>query len=93
MNTLKFFLFFLGVAMTTASAIDLHTAKSQGLVCEGADGFLVAVDHSPEIESLVQRVNSERRKHYSQVAAHNGTRPEAAASLAGQKLQQEAPCR
>jgi uncharacterized protein YdbL (DUF1318 family) len=54
-------------------AIELDTAKSQGLVGERADGYLGIVVQSPssEVTALVETVNAKRRARYQEIASKN----------------------
>ena len=71
-----------------AHALDLDTAKQQGLVGEQTDGFIgaVAASPAPEVKALVADVNTKRRASYAAIASKNGTSVEAVAGLAAQKL-------
>jgi len=71
----RVFLLAAGLLLSTAAfAIDLDTAKKQGLVGERADGFLGVVVDSPsaDVVALVKEVNDKRRKAYQQIAQKNG---------------------
>jgi uncharacterized protein YdbL (DUF1318 family) len=76
-----------------ALALDLNSARDQGLVGEMADGFVAAVPgkESAEVTKLVNEVNTRRKAHYAEIAARNGTPVEAVAALAGKKLIEGAP--
>jgi uncharacterized protein YdbL (DUF1318 family) len=75
-----------------AAALDLDSAKAQGLVGEQTDGYVGAVKSpAPEVAKLVADVNAKRRAAYEELARRNGTPVEAVASLAGQKLIDRAP--
>jgi uncharacterized protein YdbL (DUF1318 family) len=71
-----------------ASALDLETARSQGLVGEQVDGYIGAVSPNPsaEVRTLVAEVNGKRRASYQEIATRNGTGVAAVAALAAQKL-------
>lgn len=57
-----------------AFAVTLDDAKSEGLVGEKYDGYLgtVVTSASNEIRALVDRINTERRKRYQEIAEKNG---------------------
>jgi uncharacterized protein len=60
-----------GLSITGASAIDLASAKAQGLVGEQANGYL-GIPHPPgsaEVQALVADTNLKRRELYQQRAA------------------------
>ena len=82
----------LGLALP-AAALDLDSAKQQGLVGEQADGYvgIVVADPPAGLRDLVAKVNAGRRSAYQDVARRNGTALEAVAALAGQKLVDRAP--
>ena len=76
-----------------AHALDLDSAKQQGLVGEQTDGYVGAVAASPsaEVKTLVADVNTKRRASYAAIASKNGTAVEAVAALAAQKLVDRVP--
>ena len=81
-------LLILSVILTVASpafALDLKTAKSQGLVGEISTGYLGVVKSSPAVEALVKDINSKRKAEYQRIAKKNGTALTAVEKLAGQK--------
>jgi len=61
--------------MQSAWAIDLHDAKSQGLVGEANTGYLAAVQSpaSAEVRALVAEVNEKRKAKFAQTANKTGT--------------------
>jgi uncharacterized protein YdbL (DUF1318 family) len=67
-------------------AIDLESAKRQGLVGEQPDGYLGVVRQTPEAAELVRSVNEQRRQSYQDLARRNGVSVDSVATLAGQKL-------
>jgi uncharacterized protein YdbL (DUF1318 family) len=67
-------------------ALDLQTAKDQGLVGETPSGYLAAVKSpSPEVTALIDSINSKRKQKYKDIAARNNTSLEAVELLAGKK--------
>jgi hypothetical protein len=69
-----------------AQGLDLDRARAEGLVGERPDGYLAARVSRPGVESLVDRINAERRQRYSQVAASNNVPLSAVERQAGQAL-------
>ena len=69
-----------------AQSLDLDQAKSEGLVGERPDGYLAARVSQAGVESLVDRINAERRQRYAQVAASNNVPLSAVERQAGQAL-------
>ena len=73
MKTL-FTAFILVFAMQSAWAIDLNTAKAQGLVGEANTGYLAAVQQpaSAEVQALIREVNQGRRAQFERTARNTG---------------------
>ncbi len=82
----------LGASLPSA-ALDLDSAKQQGLVGEQTDGYVAAVPaNAPaDVQALVADVNAQRRVAYQEIAKKNGTKVEDVAMLAAQKLLARAP--
>ncbi|MCC6953465.1 MAG: YdbL family protein [Deltaproteobacteria bacterium] len=70
---------------TFANALSLEDAKAQGLVGEESNGYLGAVQGRPDVETLVQSVNNQRKQKYADIAKKNGTTLVAVEVLAGKK--------
>jgi len=66
-------------------ALDLHDAKSMGLIGEKADGYLGIVKSAPDVPQLVQKINNARKQHYKEIAARNKISLDAVEKLAGKK--------
>jgi uncharacterized protein YdbL (DUF1318 family) len=80
---LTLFLIF-SIGFNSAWAIDLGSAKSQGLVGETPQGYLAAVGNpSAEVKSLIKNINSQRKKQFDAIAKKNGTSLEAVEQMAG----------
>lgn len=71
---------------TPLFALDLQSAKQQGLVRETPSGYLKAVKSSSEVKSLVSSVNAKRRQHYSDISKKTGASLKAVEQQAGAKL-------
>lgn len=70
----------------TAYAIDLQSAKSQGLVGESANGYLEAVEGpSAEVKALITDINEQRKQKYLEIAARNNISLKDVEQLAGKK--------
>lgn len=72
----------------SAFALDVSTAKAQGLVGEQTDGYL-GIPNPPgsdEVQKFVADINLKRRAHYQAIASSNGATLEAVQELAGKKL-------
>lgn len=61
--------------LQNAWAIDLHSAKAQGLVGEANSGYLAAVKKpaSSEIKALIADVNAKRKAKFQNTAEKTGT--------------------
>jgi uncharacterized protein YdbL (DUF1318 family) len=61
---------FLTLAFPTAWAIDIGTAKGQGLVGEANTGYLAAVNTpaSTEVKTLISSVNAKRKAEFENTA-------------------------
>ncbi len=61
------------LAFQSAWAIDIHTAKEQGLVGEANTGYLAAVGSpSAEVKALVADVNAKRKAEFERTAKKTG---------------------
>ncbi len=61
--------------LQNAWAIDLHSAKAQGLVGEANSGYLAAVNRkvSSEVMALIADVNAKRKAKFQDTAKKTGT--------------------
>ncbi len=65
--------FLLVLAFQCAWAIDIHSAKDQGLVGEANTGYLAAVGTpSKEVEALIAEVNEKRKAEFERAASKTG---------------------
>jgi len=62
------------LAFQSAWAIDIHTAKDQGLVGEANTGYLAAVQGSPnaEVKALISEINQKRKAEFKRTAEKTG---------------------
>ena len=67
-------------------AVDLQSAKQQGLVRETPSGYLRAVKSSSEVKALVSSVNAKRKQHYSRISKKTGASLKEVERSAGAKL-------
>lgn len=56
---------------SAAYALDLDSAKAQGLVGERRDGYLGVISGGGEAQSLVSSINAKRKEEYARIAAAN----------------------
>ncbi len=66
---------FLTLVLQTAWAIDIGTAKQQGLVGEANSGYLAAVQKpaSTEVNALIANVNAKRKAEFARTAKKTNT--------------------
>jgi len=93
MKTYKKILFLCVTALFCFSvqAIDLQTAKSQGLVGEMPSGYLGVVSPSAEVKALVQEINQKRKTAYLKIAKKNQLSLAQVAEMAGKKAISKTP--
>jgi len=90
-KTVSLILFGLLLICQPAIALDLQTAKAQGLVGETATGYLAPVKSTPEVKKLVNDINAKRKQHYQQIAQRNKAQLNAVEQLAGKKAIEKTP--
>ena len=61
--------------LQNAWAVDLHSAKAQGLVGEANSGYLAAVKKPPsnEVKALIADINAKRKAKFQSTAKTTGT--------------------
>ncbi|QSX34990.1 YdbL family protein [Shewanella avicenniae] len=69
-----------------AFALDLQSAKDQGLVGEQTNGYLAALKSTADVTALVNDVNAKRTAAYQQIAQKNGISADDVAKLAAKKI-------
>ena len=75
-----------------AFALDLQTAKVQGLVGETPTGYLAPVQGgNNEAAQLVQSINAQRKQEYEKIAQRNNTPLQAVEQLAGKQALEKTP--
>jgi uncharacterized protein len=74
---------------STAMALDLQQARSQGLVIEQPDGYIAAAKPSAEVDSLVEDVNSKRKQEYERISKEKGQPVDVVAKLAAEQIQKK----
>ena len=73
----------------SAFALDLGTAKSQGIVGETASGYLAAVKNTAEAKKVVDAINAKRKAKYQQLAKKHGISLAQVEQQAGKKAMQK----
>jgi len=77
---------FLLLSVQNVFALDLRSAKKQGLVGETASGYLSAVKPaSADVKTLIHDINAKRKSKYQSIAKRNSTSLSAIEQLAGKK--------
>lgn len=87
-----FLLMFL--AVSPAWAIDLDSAKAQGLVGERLNGYvgIVTASPAPDVSQMVDEINRRRRGSYQEIANKTpGATLASVEKLAGEKLIRRTP--
>jgi len=80
-------LILLGLLLATpALALDLHSARTTGLVGEKADGYAQALKTTPDVQALVADINAKRQQEYARISKENGQPIEVVAKLAAQQI-------
>jgi uncharacterized protein YdbL (DUF1318 family) len=69
-----------------ALALDLQSARSQGVVGEKTDGYVAAIKSSAEANALVDEVNAKRRAEYARIAAEKGQSVDVVAKVAAEQV-------
>jgi uncharacterized protein YdbL (DUF1318 family) len=72
-------------------ALDLQSAKAQGLVGETSSGYLEPVNGSSEAAALAKTINVQRQAEYARIAAANGLALKDVELLAAQKAIAKTP--
>ena len=75
---------------TPAFALDLHSARSSGVVAETPDGYIKAVQPSAEVNALVAEVNAKRIAEYTRISKENGQSVEVVGKLAAPQIAKNA---
>ncbi|MEI7668738.1 MAG: YdbL family protein [Pseudomonadota bacterium] len=70
----------------SAFALDLHQARSSGMVGEKLDGYVSALKDTPEVDALVADVNAKRKQEYTRISKQNGQPVDVVAKLAATQI-------
>lgn len=74
------------LAATPAFALDLHSARAQGLVGEKSDGYVAALQQNAEVNALVADVNGKRKAEYARISKEKGQPVDVVAKLAAEEI-------
>lgn len=69
-----------------AFALELHDARASGQVGEKKDGYIAALQPSPEVRALVAEVNGKRQQEYARISGENGQPLDVVAKLAAEQI-------
>ena len=71
---------------TPALALELHQARSSGMVGELNNGYVTARQPSAEVGALVADVNARRKQEYARISKQNGQPVDVVAKLAAAQI-------
>lgn len=92
MKRFVFVLITLLLCWQTGYALDLQTAKAQGLVGETTTGYLAPVDPGHvEATRLAASINAQRKQQYEEIALRNNTPLLAVEQLAAKQAIEKTP--
>jgi uncharacterized protein YdbL (DUF1318 family) len=86
MNRMLCVFVFTMLMSANAWAIDLQTARSQGMVAEGSDGYIMGLATSGDVGNLVRDVNAKRQEEYARISSANGQPVDVVAKLAAPQI-------
>jgi uncharacterized protein YdbL (DUF1318 family) len=66
----------------SAMALDLQTARAQGILAEQPDGYIRVAKNSPEAAKLASDVNTARMSEYQRISKENGQPVDVVAKIA-----------
>lgn len=69
-----------------ALALDLHGARSAGVIGERNDGYVAVLKSSPEAEALAAEVNAKRKREYARISKENGQTADVVGKLAAPQI-------
>ncbi len=75
-----------GLMALPALALDLHSARSSGVIAELPTGYVKAVKPSAEVDALVATVNAKRRAEYERISKQNGQPVDVVGKLAAPEI-------
>jgi uncharacterized protein YdbL (DUF1318 family) len=73
-------------AASPAFALDLQGARAQGAVGEKLDGYVAALQQTPEVTALVADVNAKRKQEYAKISKEKGQPVDVVAKLAAEEI-------
>ncbi|MCL4678802.1 MAG: DUF1318 domain-containing protein [Alphaproteobacteria bacterium] len=67
-------------------ALDLDSARNQGLVGERLDGYVGVVKDAPGVSALVADINAKRKAEYQKISAKNGKAVDIVGKIAAETI-------
>ena len=89
-RTLLIAVWIIGLVSSSAMALTLNEARSQGRSCERHNGPLAAISTDPQTRYLDKNINQARKGSYQKLAESHNIPLEEVANLAGTKLLEKA---
>lgn len=74
------------MAASAAFAMDLDQARSAGLVGEKMDGYVAAIQNTPDIGVLVADINAKRQQEYARISREKGQPIDVVSKLAAGQI-------
>lgn len=69
-----------------AMALELHEARSKGMIGEKLDGYVAPISSAPEAAALAAQVNAKRKEEYTRISKQNGQPVDVVAKLAAPEI-------
>lgn len=69
-----------------AFALDLKEARNAGLIGETPQGYVVAIQETPEVIALAKEINAKRHQEYARISAENQQPVDVVARLAAEQI-------
>jgi hypothetical protein len=73
-------------ATTSASALDLQSARATGQIGEKNDGYVTALQSTLEAKNLAAEVNEKRKAEYARISKENGQTVDVVAKIAAGQI-------
>lgn len=87
--SMRFFAVFMMVGLLAAFpafALDLKEARNTGLIGETPQGYVVAIQETPEVIALAKEINAKRRQEYARISAENQQPVDVIARMAAEQI-------
>lgn len=74
------------LAAFPAFALDLQGARGAGLIGEKQNGYVAAIEETPEVIALVAEINTKRSQEYARISGENQQPVDVVARLAAEQI-------